>query len=880
MGLDELPGKSNYFLGNDPKKWRTNVPNYAGVQYKDVYPGIDLVFHGKESGVRLGPGRPRPVGSQESEGRGPKGLAEDRQLEYDWVVAPGADLAAIRLAVETADRRLETGKSKLETGKSKIENGNPKFEAGKWKVETGNSKLANPESRTANPGDLRIDPNGDLVIATEAGEVRFRKPVVYQEQSPVNSRQLTVTKGEPQRTTDNGLRTTSNSFNRQSSVGNRQFLAGRYVLLADNCIGFEIPAYDSSKPLVIDPVLSYSTYLGGRGNDEAFGIAVDVNGNAYVTGMTTLADFPTSSGAFDKSCGSDDACNVDSIGNVFPDAFVTKLDRSGSAVIYSTYLGGTGDDRGYAIALDSSGNAYVAGLTSSNDFPTTLGALDAICGNAGNCGSQPQNYNDAFVTKLNRSGSTLVYSTYLGGSSYDFAYGIAVDASGNAYVTGATYSTDFPTANPFQATPGGGSYDAFVSKLNAAGTALVYSTYFGGSAGESGSAISVDRSGRAYVTGTTYSTDFPTKNAFQATRSGSGYSADAFVAKFQASGSALVYSTYLGGSENEFGLGVASDTSGDAYVTGWTWSTDFPTANAFQAAISGTTCSQFGNSAPCPDAFVAKLNAAGSALVYSTYLGGSNYEYARAIAVDSAGNAYVAGMTWSTDFPTMSPFQAVKGGPACASSPDLSCRDAFVAKLNPAGDDLVYSTFFGGAGGEEADGIAVDASGNAYVTGLTTSSDFPKTIGAYDTTCGTADGCLSDQYGYPTSSAFVAKISPSDAPGVSVSSTALGFAPQIVGTRSAPRTFRLNNTGSAPLAVTAIAASGDFEVVTHTCGTSVEAGTNCSIQVTFRPTAEGVGFGNVTVTDNARGGQHRISLRGVGIGQGSKRGSSNSPPHR
>jgi hypothetical protein len=317
-----------------------------------------------------------------------------------------------------------------------------------------------------------------------------------------------------------------------------------------------------------------------------------------------------------------------------------------------------------------------------------------------------------------------VYSTYLGGSGEDAGTGIAVDSSGNAYVTGYTRSTNFPTANALYATYGGGNADAFVAKLNAAGSALVYSTYLGGSGEESSGGIAVDSSGNAYVTGSTPSTNFPTANALYATNGG----ADAFVAKLNATGSALVYCTYLGGSGLDVGPDISVDSSGNAYVTGFTNSTDFPTANALYASYGG------GNL----DAFVAKLNAAGSALVYSTYLGGSGEDLGHGIAVDSSGNAYVTGYTLSTNFPTANALYATQGGG----------NDGFIAKLNAAGSALVYSTYLGGSGDDAGYGIAVDSSGNAYVTGLTNSANFPIANALYAT------------YGGGSFDAFVAKIVP------------------------------------------------------------------------------------------------------------------------
>ncbi len=571
-GLEELPGKNNYFIGNDPSKWRTRVPHYAKVQYDEVYPGVDLVYYGNQ-----------------------------RRLEYDLVVEPGADPRGITLSFEGVER-------------------------------------------------LRIDAQGDLVLDTPGGEIRQHKPLVYQEVDGV-----------------------------------RREIAGAYVLNGGREVGFQVAAYDRSKPLIIDPVLSYSTYLGDGGSDIGWGIAVDASGNAYVRGQTSSV-FPTASPIQPAHSGGT------------WDAFVTKLNAAGNALVYSTYLGGSGDESSLGevgIAVDSSGNAYVTGRTDSTDFPT---ASPIQAANGG--GSR-----DAFVTKLNAAGNSLVYSTYLGGTNRDEGYGIAVDASGNAYVAGSTNSDDFPTASPMQPDKNL-QFDVFVAKLNAAGSALVYSTYLGGSAADEGFDIAVDTSGSAYVMGSTLSPDFPTASPIQPAHGGGIW--DAFVAKLNAAGSALVYSTYLGGSGAESSLGavgIAVDSSGNAYVTGRTDSTDFPTASPIQAAHGG------GNR----DAFVTKLNAAGNVLVYSTYLGGSGGDEPFGIAVDASGNAYVMGLTRSTNFPTANPLQATLDG----------ISDVFVTKLNSPGNALVYSTYLGGNGSDIGYAIAVDASGNAYVTGQTGSGDFP-----------------------------------------------------------------------------------------------------------------------------------------------------------
>ena len=399
-------------------------------------------------------------------------------------------------------------------------------------------------------------------------------------------------------------------------------------------------AYDKSRPLVIDPVLVYSTYLGGGGNDIGNGIALDPAGNAYVTGSTLSTNFPTLNPRQATNQGANDV-------------FVTKLNAAGNALVYSTYLGGTvnthvtgsGDDQGKSITVDSSGNAYVTGFTSSTNFPTQ-GTLRPTYGGG---------TFDAFVFKLNATGATLAYSAYLGGSLEDEGNGIAVDSVGNAYLTGYTQSTNFPTVTPFQASIAGGS-NAFVTKVNAAGSAFVFSTYLGGNGGDKGNAIAVDASGNAYITGSTNATNFPTVNAFQPFNSGPeqfGPSIDAFITKFSATGTSLIYSTYLGGNipypapasfASDWGYAIAVDSSGSAYVTGETGAQNFPVANAFQYSNPGVN-----------SAFVTKLSPSGSSLDYSTYLGGSGYigGTGNAIAVDAAGQAHVAGSStgasaWAT----------------------------------------------------------------------------------------------------------------------------------------------------------------------------------------------------------------------------------------
>jgi len=573
-GLDDLPGKANYFIGNDPKKWRMDVATYGKVKCHAVYPGVDLVYYGNQ-----------------------------RQLEHDFIVAPGADPRVISLRLEGAKK-------------------------------------------------LSLDSHGDLVLKTQNGEVRFQKPTVYQEVD-----------------------------------GARQEIAGGYKLEGEGHVGFAVADYDRTKPLVIDPTLLYSTYLGGSGDDGGAAITVDSAGSAYVSGTTFSTNFPTTTGAFQTAYAGG------------YDVFVTKLNPAGSGLVYSTYLGGSigsmmgwpdGSDVASArhgIAVDSAGSAYVTGFTQSTDFPTTTGAYKTtlIVGWRG--------HQDSFVTKLNAAGSGLVYSTYLIGydGSNDQGTGIGVDSAGSAYVISVS----------------GGA--TFVTKLNAAGSGLVYSAELIGNSFTFSTGIAVDSVGSAYVTGYTRSTDLATPGAFQTAYAG-GY--DVFITKLNAAGSGPVYSTYLGGSGEDYSGDIVVDSAGSAYVTGYTSSTNFPTTTgAFQTACAGAH--NYCNF----ETFVTKLNADGSGLVYSTYLGGTGQDFVAGIAVDSAGNAWVTGNNNSTDFPTTSgALQTAPGG-------------GFLTKLSAAGSGLVYSTYLDGIGNS----IAVDSAGSAYVTGTTNSTNFPTTTGAFQT---------------------------------------------------------------------------------------------------------------------------------------------------
>lgn len=625
IGLEELSGKSNYFMGNDPQKWRTDVPLYARVQYKSIYPGIDLVYYGNQ-----------------------------RELEYDFAVAAGADPAQIRLSFDGAQK-------------------------------------------------LRTDANGDLVLRTTGGEIRQHKPHVYQEIGGV-----------------------------------KKEIKGGYVVKGRHEVGFALAGYDRDRPLIIDPVLSYATYLGGNIRDEARGIAVDSNGYAYVTGYTQSTNFP-SKNAFQPGL----IRYFPAVAETEPwkgqDAFVTKFDPSkagGASLVYSTFLGGTQNDDGYGIAVDSDGNAYVTGWTRSVDNTQTpeheaeFPVVNAFQEHLNNGGYNYPNScygSDVFVTKLSAAGDALLYSTYFGGSGYDEGRAIAIDSFGNAYVAGVTQGEcdylpgyEFPLRHAFQ--PGyPGDQNGFVAKFNTFGSgdaSLIFSTMLGGgpNRGDICNGIAVSPSGdNIYVTGSTIAYNFPTKNAYQPQK-GSGV--DAFVTVFNDTRPlTLLYSTYLGGTSTggSNGAAIAIDSSGNAYVTGL-GGYPFVTRNP----VPGTLAT---------GPFVTKINpflSGDASLIYSTGLA-ANFagQQGKAIAVDADGYAYVTGYV---DRPggivTKNPIQPYGGGN----------YDAFVAKLNPAGNDLVYSTHLGGSAVDQGFGIAVDASGNAYVAGYTESTNFPTTPGAY---CGT-----------------------------------------------------------------------------------------------------------------------------------------------
>ncbi len=697
---DQLPGHSNYFIGNDRSQWHADVPQFARVAYREVYPGVDMAFYGIQ-----------------------------KQLEFDFVVAPGASVEPIRLGISGAKR-------------------------------------------------ISTDQSGNLILASSAGNVLLHKPVAYQEKD-----------------------------------GARHPVDARFVPQGKNQVAFKLGNYDRSRELVIDPSVTYATYLGGLAEDDGYGIAIDSTGNAYVTGQTKSTNFPGATAA--------------NYAGGF-DVFVAKISADGSTLMYSTYIGGSGDDSGNAIAVDSSGNVFVAGGTSSTtNFPTTAGAAQTVFGG----GSI-----DAFVFELAASGSSLTYSTYLGGNADDVAIGLALakDNSGSVFVVGSTISTNFPgtsTSLIQNALSGSGFSNGFVTKLTSSGSAIDYSTYLGGP-GDFASAVAVDSSNNAYVTGSTQNSTFPvTSGVFQKTcgtaANCNGGLYDAFVSVIKADASGFVYSTFLGGATSDQGLGIAVDGSGNAYVTGLT------TSNGTFPTTSGAIQTTYGGGSQ--DAFVSAIKSDGSALIYSTYLGGTQGDGAAAIAVDGSGNAYVTGQTGSAaGFPIANATQGtLKGG-----------NDAFVSEINVTGTQLLFSTYLGGSLNEDSTSglanvspigaIAVDSAGaNVYVTGNTGSADFPATTGALQTTSG---GGAFD--------AFVAKYSQS---GTTASFTIAN------GALSATS----GNPGvSATSTITVTSVAGFNSVVTLACSVApaVTEGPTCSFSnpgSSVTPPANGSTSATLTVSTTA-----------------------------
>jgi hypothetical protein len=720
VGEGQQPGRVNYFIGRDPAKWHTNVPTYASVRYRNVYPGIDLVYHGNH-----------------------------RQLEYDFVISAGADPGRIEFEVQGAN-------------------------------------------------GIRIDEAGNLVLKTNRGDLHFESPVVYQE-----------------------------------SKGQRVVVDGGYVMNGPTHISFHVAHYDSAKPLVIDPVLVYSTYLGGSGTDQPAAIAVDGTGSVYVAGYTDSTDFPLAT--------------LGSLSTGTDHVFVAKLDSSGSNLVYAAYIGGSGPDFGYALALDSANEVYVTGNTQSTDFPVVNPYQASAPG-----------LEAGFVTKISADGSSLLYSTYLGGDNYDQPSGIGIDSMGEVYVAGITSSLNFPVANAYQPTVSpnqAGFYGVygFLTKFSADGSSLIYSTFLGGNSNVAQTCaqgpcwpapfslingIAVDANDNAYVTGNTNTYNFPaTPGAYLTTDSAPLDAMIGFVSKFSSSGS-LDYSTYLYGASGAAVqiASIAVDASGSAYVTGTA-----PSDGTFPIT-STSICDPSVSLGGCSYAFVTKFDPTGSTLQYSTFLGLYNFAFPRAIALDQNNDAYVLAVSWGTSF-------AIPNG----IEPYTNGADLLVAEIDPVASTELFATYLGGTSDEYPAGIAVDSSGSVYIGGQTYSGDFPVTSAAFQNALG------------GNANAFVMKIGPSAAPSVSMSPASLLYANQAIGVTSQPQSALLRNMGSSPLSISSITATGDF-AETDTCGTSVSAASSCTASVTFTPTGVGTRSGSILIQDNALGSPHAINLSGTGSG--------------
>ena len=714
VGEDQLATKVNYFIGNDPAKWQTNVKTYARIRYKNVYPGIDLLYHGN-----------------------------NRQVEFDFVVAPGADPGAIQFAVKGADA-------------------------------------------------LTVDAEGNLVLTKGGKQLHFQAPGIYQE---IN--------------------------------GSRVKVAGNYSLKDSTHVGFTVLPHDNSKVLVIDPVLVYSTFLGGSGYDNGNAIAVDSTGAAYVTGTTNSPDFPLAlTGNFDP--------NQQRI-------FLVKLNPSGSTLLYADYFGGTsGNDSPFSIAVDSNGSAYVTGFAYSTDFSVVNAFQPTLAGSV-----------NAFLTKFSADGSSLVYSTYLGGSRGDFAQSIGVDDAGEATIAGSATSRNFPLANAYQSSilpdqnSQWGAY-SFFSRFSADGSSLIYSSYLAGNLDQDChnyndcgpntdiTGLTLDSSGNLYVVGSTNTTNFPTTSgAFMTTYPGASNNYIPFISKFDTSG-AIVYSSYFGGSGDADASAVAVDSTGSAYVTGYDQGSDsFP--------ITATTiCNP--NTQNCNGIVVTKFNPTGSTLTYSTYLGENNNSTGAAIQVDTNGDAYILAADYSSgQYTEVNPIEGYLGG-----------SDMLIVEIDPVASTQLFATYLGGTVYDYPTGMVVDNSGAIYVTGGTQSPDFPVTQSA-------VQGLFGGQ-----ADAFILKIGPANAPGVSIQPSLLQFSVVDVGTTSSPMSAILRNMGSAPLTIASKTVAGDF-AETDDCGTSVAAASFCTFSVTFSPTVPGSSVGTISLADDAAGSPHRINLAGDGF---------------
>jgi predicted secreted protein len=762
-GEAQLPGKVNYFIGKDPKKWHTDIPTFASVKYSGVYPGVDLVYYGNQ-----------------------------KQLEYDFVVAPGADPKQIAFNVAGAKA-------------------------------------------------LRVNNHGDLVLKTAAGDVTFQKPVIYQD-----------------------------------DAGGRLEVAGNYVVGANHDVHFVLGAYDPSKTLTIDPVLIYSTYLGGTGasGDFGYGIALDGQGNAWVAGWTSSSDFFQSNGLTPVP---------PELASSQYSGFVTELNPAGTTFLYSTFLGGSGNggtgDGANGIAVDTSGNVYVTGFTESADFPVTPNAAVVPPPATATTGT-----GSAFVTALHPAtpGNTqLVYSSYLGGNGnnggYDTGYGVATDDNGDAYVSGITTSTDFPTLNPIVPTQASAFGNAFVTEVNTTGPvggSLVFSTFLGGTGGggdvgvgDVGQAIILDSAGHTYVTGSTTSTDFAPTPASGTTPCGDAGFATAFIVEIdttKATPTSLFSYCYGGALGDTVANGIAIAPDKTAVIVGQTLASDFPVTAGSIPVPTGVPSTQYSLG------YVTKFNTTATPVVpYSTLLGGTTGDTLYSVATDSAGDLYVGGLSQSIDFPV------TQGALVVNNSNNYGTGT--ISKINPLGggaSDLLYASYFGGAGqnngqqyGDTVNGVAVSTSNNAYITGATSSAatgvaPFPVSSTAPQTS-------LSNTI----SNAFIAELPLT--PTITIAPLALAFGSQPPTVPSAAKyvTVTNNTTAGVSLAPSITGTNaGDFTFSTTAgpggpiCTGTVAAGTVCTVGVIFTPAVTGPATATLKIIDGDDGTGHPwlIALTGTG----------------
>ncbi len=679
-GLEPLGSYSSYFAGNTEKEWFTGIPHYGRIRYKDLYPGIDLVYYGNQ-----------------------------RSVEYDFVVAPGADPKQIELAFSNAD-------------------------------------------------SLRVDA-GDLIIRAAGRELKQRKPRVFQ--------------------------------------SDRELTSG-YRLLSGNRVQFVLEGVDVSAPLVIDPVLEFSTYFGGPAFDAAQTVRVDAAHNVYVTG-TSISPHAPSLNPFQQTSGST------------ADAYVLKYSPSGDHLVYAAYFGGSGDDEGQALAIDADGSVYIAGQTNSPDLPLK-NALQSV---------YPGGAETSYVAKISAAGTSLLFSTYFGGRSYDGANAITLDASGNLYVVGSTYSPDFPTKNAFQSTFGG-VVDGFVAKFSTKGE-LLYSTFLGGSANDGTGGIVVDSSGNAYIVGFTISDDFPLNNPLQARRTQQNLTSASFVAKLSPTGGQLLVSTYIGG-ENNRATSIARDGTGNVYLLGHASNSDIGTKNALQTNFAGGDT----------DMFLWKLTPNLDNIIYATFLGGTGEDDASDLAVDAAGNAYIAGATKSNDFPMVNAIQRNKS----------SDFDLIVAEISSDGKSILFSSYLGGTGRDQAFGIALDGNGGIYVCGGTGSDDFP------------VKNAVQSVFGGGGLDGFLAKITvPAvQPPTLTLTPAVLPFSFAIGGAVPGSQSVQIaSNVGPAPF--TAIVSNGTWLAVMPATGMAP-----ASILVSVNPQGLAVGSYSGTIQLNSSGSIYTIPV--------------------